>query len=205
MSLVVDSQCFPCIDYMKMLLNATNIKIEKYDRFRKMSFRNRYMIAGANGLNNLTIPVVGGREQKALMKDIKTDESAGWRTRHWKSLLSAYHKAPFFEFYSADVKKLLFFNDDSLFLFNNNILTWLSKLLDINVIVEFTERYSDTFLEEVDGRNLIVPAYYNRSSDWEPRYVQVFEDRNGFQPNLSILDLIFCEGPNSAFLLRKSL
>src|SRR4051794_13079496 len=108
MSLVIESQSFPCIDYVKKLIVHKHIKIEQYDTFSKMSFRNRYVILGANGIQSLTIPVQGGREQKTSIKEVKIDLTTNWNTKHWKSILSAYSKAPYFEFYAGGVKELLF-------------------------------------------------------------------------------------------------
>ncbi|MCW3111442.1 MAG: hypothetical protein JWQ09_5948 [Segetibacter sp.] len=204
MEVVVEIQLFPCINFIKKLIKHKHIKIEKYERFQKMSFRNRYVIAGANGLTNLTIPVAGGREQKALITEVEIDNTIDWRTKHWRSLTSAYSKAPFFDYYTEEVKAMLFNSEKSLFEINLFILTTLCKLLTINPFIEFTEKY-ESVNEDVDYRNKFLPGNFQAHRDkWQPRYSQVFEDRLGFQPNLSILDLLFCEGPNSIYLLEQS-
>lgn len=203
MLLVIDCQLFPGILYMKSLIYYRYIKIEKYDNFKKMSFRNRYIIPGANGMQNLTVPVAGGREQKALMKDTRIDNSANWQRNHWRSLVSAYNKAPFFEFYAEDVKRLLFSKEEELFSFNINIIEWLCKTLKISATIEFTESYLDEYKEDADYRNYILPKNFQENTkNAVPHYSQVFEDRLGFQPNVSILDLLFCEGPNAIYLLN---
>lgn len=204
MALLIDLQCFPCIDYIKKVIEEKYVKIEKYESFQKTSFRNRYVIAGANGLTNLTIPVAGGREQKALITDIKIDNTTGWKTRHWRSITSAYSKAPFFDFYRDEVKDMLFNPDENLFNFNVFILSKLCNMLSINPVIVFTEQYSKLSME-TDFRNRFLPKSFQAEADWKPRYSQVFEDRLGFQPNLSILDLLFCEGPNSGNLLQQSI
>lgn len=204
MSLVIDNQLFPCIDYIKLLSRNTHIKFEKYDNFKKMSFHNRYIICGANNLINLTIPVIGGREQKTLLREIRIDNSANWQIKHWRSLTSAYGKAPFFEFFSESVKKLLFNREDFLFSFNYNILVWICKTLKVEATLDFTEGFINDYNDDKDFRNYFVPKSFQRDpANWLPRYAQVFEDRAGFQPNLSIIDLIFCEGPNAVHLLNK--
>lgn len=204
MVLVIDCQVFPGILYMKSLIHYKHIKIEKYDNFKKMSFRNRYIIPGANGIQNLTVPVAGGREQKVLMKDIRIDNSANWQRNHWRSLVSAYNKAPFFEFYAEDVKSLLFSKEEWLFSFNINIIEWLCKTLKISATIEITGSYIDKYKDDADYRNYILPKNFQENTkNAVPHYAQVFEDRLGFQPNLSILDLLFCQGPNAISLLNQ--
>lgn len=204
MCLYIDNQLFPCIYYMNALSLNKYIKIEKYDHFEKMSFRNRYIIAGANGLQNLTVPVAGGREQKALMKDVRIDNSVNWKMKHWRSLISAYSKTPFFEFYYTDIQALLFSKEEFLFPFNIAVLEWLCKTLKINVTIEFTEVFRKEYREGADYRNCILPKNFQDNSKRQlPHYPQVFEDRLGFQPNLSILDLLFCQGPNALSLLHQ--
>lgn len=121
MPLVVECQLFPCIYYIKKLIESKHIKIEVYENFQKMSFRNRYIIAGANGIQNLTVPVLGGREQKSLIKEVRVDNSTNWKTKHWRGLLSAYSKAPFFEYYASEIKSLVFAEEEFLFLLNIKI------------------------------------------------------------------------------------
>ena len=197
----IDSQLFPCIDYYKMLKENTNIEIVVYDSFLKSSFRNRYVISSANGLIHLTVPVLGGREQKALMKDVEIDWSTNWATKHWRSITSAYKKAPFFDYYADEIRNMLFQNENHLFKYNYSILTKLSNLLNISVSITNCTFY-ETTTDDLDLRNKILPKnFQDNRQNWQPRYAQVFEDRIGFQPNLSILDLLFCEGPNASRLL----
>lgn len=205
MYLLVECQVFPCIDYVKKLIEYKNIKIESYESYQKMSFRNRYIISGANGLLNLTVPVMGGREQKSLIKEVRIDNSTNWKTRHWRSLLSAYNKAPYFEFYAEDIKNLIFSREELLFSFNIKILDWLCKALEINAVIGFTEAYIAQYSTETDYRNYFLPKSFQKDAgNWVPHYSQVFEERIGFQPNLSIIDLILCEGPNAIYLLNHS-
>lgn len=204
MLLVIDSQLFSNITYIRMLIEYKYSKIEKYDYFLKMSFRNRYVIAGANGLINLTVPVIGGREQKSLMKDVRIDNSEKWQIKHWRSLVSSYKKAPFFEFYENDVERLLWSKEEFLYFFNMNVLEWIFKILKIDLIVEPTEFYKKDYKDEFDYRNKFLPKSFQNESIVVPHYSQVFEARFGFQKNLSILDLIFCKGPNAASLLSDN-
>jgi len=199
---IIDSQIFPTIDYFKIISQNKYVKIDECDKFRKMSFSNRYVIAGANGLITLTAPVVGGREQKALMKDIKVDDTTNWRTSHWRSIVSSYNSSPYFDYYRAEVEKMLFFNTSFLYDLNILILGNILKLMDINTIVFLNSLSGIDEVAAIDFRNHILPKNYQHDSfNWRPKYSQVFEERIGFQPNLSILDLLFCEGPNAKNLL----
>ncbi|MDQ6814508.1 MAG: WbqC family protein [Bacteroidota bacterium] len=206
---IVENQCFACFDYFKLLARETHIEIEIDDNFKKSSFHNRYVIAGANGLINLSVPVVGGREQKTNIANVEIDYNSNWSERHWRSIASAYRKAPFFDYYSSQVKEMLFSGERSLLKFNVSNTNILCKLLSISRVINFTSAYRKTYSREIQGvvdyRNRFSPATFQSiSNDWQPRYSQVFEDRLGFQPNLSILDLLFCEGPNAKFLLNTS-
>lgn len=205
MSFIIDSQCFPCFNYINFLIKSKYIKIEKYDLFKKMSFRNRYVICGANGLINLTIPITGGREQKTLMKDVLIDNSVNWQIKHWRSLTSSYSKAPYFEFYAEEVKSLIFGKEEFLLAFNMKALDWVLKVLKIELLLGLTEGSTRNYEGEEDFRNYFLPKSFQQTTKGSfPHYSQVFEDRFGFQPNLSILDLIFCEGPNAIHLLQQS-
>lgn len=205
MILLTENQCFPCVSYIKLLADNKHIKLEAYENFKKTSFRNRYVIAGANGLINLTIPVVGGREQRVVFRDVQIDHSSNWQTRHWRSIASSYRKAPFFDYYSEAVKDLVFNPEKKLFHFNVSILANVCKLLNINAYIDFTELFSAPY-EQVPGtldfRNKFLPANFQKEGNYySVKYSQVFEDRIGFQPNLSILDLLFCSGPHASTLL----
>lgn len=203
MYLLVDNQCFPGIDYIRKTTEFKYLIFDKYVGFRKMSFQNRYVISGANNLINLTIPIKGGREQKTLIKEVRIDNSENWQIKHWRSLISAYNKAPFFEFYAADIERLLFSSEEFLFSFNMNVLEWIFQILKIDAAVSVSESFIAHYEDAEDYRNYFSPKTFQKSTEKFVRYSQVFENRFGFQPNLSILDLLFCEGPNARHLLNQ--
>ncbi len=205
MCLIFDVQYFAPVDVFKILIKEKHIKIEQYERFKKMSFRNRCIILGANGLVSLTVPIEGGREQKALIRDVKIDNSEPWPRTHLRSLVSAYGKAPFFEYYFREIEVLLNSNEKFLFDLNLKIISFLIKSLKINATIELTSECRLEYSNANDMRNKILPKNFQKDKEhWKPKYFQVFEDRWGFQPNLSILDLLFCEGPNAANLLAST-
>lgn len=194
---IIENQYFPVIDWFKLSTRSSDINIEQYETFQKMSFRNRCMILGSNGVINLTVPIENGRESRAMIRDIKVDNSQPWQKQHWRSILSSYSRSPFFEHYSEGVNKLL--QKQHIFLFDLNweIIEWLQKVLKLKANFEFTGDYVREYDQDkfVDRRNFWLPKNYNRAAEgWTPKYTQVFEEKFGFYTNLSILDLLFCRG-----------
>lgn len=205
MTVVFETQYFIPIDTFKTLIELKHAIIEQYEFFEKMSFRNRCIISTANGLTSLTVPIEGGREQKALIRDVKINNSEPWQRTHLRTLISAYSKAPFFHYYIGDIEILLNYNEKFLFELNLKILSFIIKALNVKVSVQPTSKYRPVYLEALDMRNKILPKNFQKDREnWKPRYSQVFEDRLGFQPNLSILDILFCEGPNAINLLTST-
>ncbi|MEO7531280.1 MAG: WbqC family protein [Sediminibacterium sp.] len=201
--LIIDNQYFGSIDYIKILFQFSNIEFEQYESYQKMSFRNRCMVAGSNGVVGLSVPLEKGRGQKELMKDVRISHSANWRVQHLRTIESCYSRSPFFEFYRDGVWALLEKEENFLLDQNLKILDWLKKVLKCNGEISLTEEYQKTYPPEiVDCRNRLVPKNYAQQVN-DLRYTQVFEDRIGFAPNLCILDLLFCCGPEAARRLQQ--
>ena len=204
--------------------------IEQFDNFQKQTYRNRCRIATANGSQVLTVPVER-TEGKCLMRDVRISDHGAWRHLHWNALQSAYGESPFFEFYADDLHP--FFERRWTFLldFNMDITNKLCELLDIHPRLSLTTSYlpstageeeksfgkeektpgeDEKSLEEkepfIDFREAIHPKHPLPDADFAPRpYYQQHAPRNGFQPNLSILDLLFNEGPQAVTYLRTIL
>ena len=202
---LIELQYFGCIDYFKIIGSSTYNEIEQWENFQKMSYRNRCTIFGSNGPIDLSVPLKGGREQKQLMKEIKIDNISNWRSQHIRAIKSSYAKSPFFEYYFSEISRLI--GNQHKFLLDQNmeILSWLCETLKISTTIKLTEQYHHHPDGIPDLRNKIKPQNQKfLSTDWAPKYLQVFEDKHSFQPNLSIIDLLFCEGPNSKNLLLSS-
>lgn len=200
---IFDLQYFPNIDYLRTLFTADKPVFENFDQYRKMTFKNRCIVAGANGLINLSVPLLSGREQRTLITAVEIDYSSSWNKQHWKTIVSCYHRAPYFEYYSDSVHELLFSEEKLLADLNMRILRWLFKILKPGTVPGFTESYQAEYTtEHVDYRTHWLPRNYQQQGSNIPEYSQVFSDRFGFQRNLSILDLIFCMGPQSVALLH---
>lgn len=203
-TLLIESQYFGTVNYNNTLFQYSNIKIEQYESFQKMSFRNRCRVADSNGVLDLTVPVEKGRNSRALIKDIRISYREDWPTRHWRTLTSCYQRAPFFEYYGEAVFDLLTARPIFLLDLNMSILEWLQKVIKREGSVTKTAAFQKTADRGVvDARNRELPKNY-LEKPFPIRYTQVFEDRIGFQPNLCILDLLFCTGPAAKEFVRDN-
>lgn len=202
--LLIDNHYFPCINYIKILYKNTHVDIFSSQPYQKMSFRNRCVVAGGNGLIHLSVPVTEGRNQKTAFKDVRVSYTQNWQKQHWVTLVSCYGKSAFFEFYRDGLKQLLFKKEEFLFDLDIAILAWLQKILRFGAEIRVHEE-AGNFGEEgvVNLQNRWLPKNFQQPEldSFGREYFQVFANRIGFQPNLSILDLLFNEGPNAATLL----
>lgn len=200
--LLVEYQYFGSINYINALFHFSNIEFEVYESFQKMSFRNRMVVAGSNGLVNLSVPLEKGRDQKQLIKDVRISYSLPWQQQHWRTIESCYNRSPFYEFYRDGLENLYSKKPVFLLDLNREIRDWLWKVLKIPSEFSETTDYRTHFVDEItDKRGHWLPKNFQL----EPpsfTYQQVFQDRIGFQPNLSILDFLFCVGPSSYSLLK---
>jgi hypothetical protein len=196
MTLISDLQYFPPFIFYYRLSTLAHCVFEQYDAFQKMSFRNRCTLLGPNGVISLSIPIVGGREQKNVMKDIKIDHRENWRARHWKTITSCYNRSPWLDHYRSELENL--YSKKTVFLVDWNLecFRWVCDKMAIKVGYSLTgslipEYDKGLFLDE---RNQLKPSTINQKYPDVKKYPQVFEDRFGFVPNLSILDYLFCNG-----------
>lgn len=169
-----------------------------------MSFRNRCQLAGSQGRIDLSIPLAKGRDQKTLMKDVKIAGAYRWQDQHWKTLLACYSRSPWFEFYRDQLDQL--YRKPFHFLLDWNLacFEWTCQVLAISARVSLTDVYRPVYEEEVDWRGKLLPKNITDTTLWPPVvYRQVFEEITGFIPNLSILDLLFCEGQRAKALLGR--
>ena len=205
--LLIDYQYFGTVNYYKILFQFSNIEFEEYESYKKGSFRNRTPIPGANGVINLSVPLQKGRDQKALFRDIKIDYREKWMVQQMRALDACYNRAPFYEFYRDGIQELLSQEETHLMTLDKKLVLWVLKMLKAKPVISVTEAYTRSVDGEIfDARNTVLPGKEtNKALDFSvPEYDQVFKDRIGFKPNMSILDLLFCNGPASAGLLKSS-
>lgn len=202
---VIELQYLPQPAYIAQFLIHKDLKIDGYENYVKQTYRNRCAILTANGIDQLSVPVLGSG-RKILSKDIKIDQSQKWLKRHWRAIKSAYGRAPYFEYYADEYEAIFERKHDFLFDLSLEMLTQCLENLQLDLEINSTSQYDD-FLDssEDDLRDLIsVKSVPNGSFSYhQVPYQQVFG--NNFVDNLSILDLIFCEGPQAGGLLKSGI
>jgi len=201
-SLLSSAYCAP-IQWFQKLNRYDAVIIEQHDNFLKQTFRNRCVIATANGTQTLTIPVEKSDGDKCLMRDIRISDHGNWRRLHWNALATAYGDSPFFDYYTDDLRP--FYEQRFAFLldFNMQMTAKLCELLDITPNISLSEEYVKDVDSGVDDfREVIRPKHPMPDADFIPKpYYQVYAQRHGFIPNLSILDLLFNMGNEAVFYL----
>lgn len=189
----IDIQYFGNIYWIKLLLKNTDNVFLLSEAGRKMSFQNRTVIAGGNGLISLSTPLLGGRDFKQPMGNIKIAYQKKWQHEHWRSIESCYGKSAYWEFYNQSLHELFLRQPIYLFEWNEACLRWVYTCL--KQAPNFRFCWEKT-IARTDGSFENSPKNY-QLLETNTRYHQVFMERHGFQNNLSIIDLIFCCGPDS--------
>ena len=180
----------PPLSEFRNLIGKDEIELSLSQPFRKMSFYNRAIIVSANGLINLTVPVKGGREVKGNLMDIRIDNSQAWQIRHWRTITSAYGRSPWFEFFEPTLRPYFNKTFEDLADWNAELLKWICNIMGIPVKLNFTECSSSSTFSFIRTSNYTQEEFIGTLRP----YTQVFQDRIGFHPNLSIIDLLFNEG-----------
>ena len=216
---------FGPVQWYQKLYRYDRCVIEQYDSYQKQTFRNRCVIATANGTQALTVPVehnvfssrVWPCEQCSTFnvqrstfnvqcKDLRISDHNQWRRVHWNALQSAYSESPFFDYYADDIRPFFEQKYEFLIDFNEAIRQKMCELIVIRPTVNYTTTYLSDVRHQrsdiVDFRDIIHAKHPLPDPEFIPKtYWQVFQHKHGFLPNLSILDLLFCMGPESIFYL----
>lgn len=173
-----------------------NFLLEKEEHFPKQTYRNRTRIYSPNGHLDLIIPVIRGAKVHTKVKDVKISNDFNWQRLHWKSFESCYRNAAYFEFYEDEFAHFYHTKFEYLFDYNLQLLEWLFKQLKKEPAIGFTTEYIKEIDPALDYRTKIHFKNPIAEADFKP-YFQVFDDREGFKPNLSIVDLLFNQGPQT--------
>lgn len=204
-TLIIELQYLPPIQYFVYLNTFEKTVIDINDKYIKQTYRNRCRINGANKVEDLIIPIKKIAGQKMITSEVEIDHQQKWRGKHMRALQSAYGKAPFFEFYADELFEIFNKKQKTLLELNKELLTKCLEFLELNVKIDFTE------IKKNAGKNVC----YNAKNEINPKnsvsknsifsakkYFQVFG--NNFVNNLSVIDLIFCEGPQARHIIEKS-
>jgi hypothetical protein len=192
------------IEYYAILANSSPVLLEQHESYVKQSYRNRCTIATANGKMDLSIPIEKYEKGKTTIKDVRIAYHGKWNEQHWKAIASAYNSSPFFEYYEDELRE--FFDKKWTFLwdFNYAIQQRMIELIDIQPIIQLTNEFSKEYPETInDVRMRIHPKNKMINKNIIP-YYQVFQNKFGFIPNLSILDLLMNMGNESILMLKNS-
>ena len=196
------------VQYFTKFLLYDTIWLETQENYQKQSYRNRCNILSANGQMALTIPVTKDHPRMKT-REIRIDNTLEWQKNHWTSIESAYSSSPFFEFLADDFSPFYHRTYHFLLDFVLGLQQVVLEILDIDVPVKQTREYFKHTDDATDDlRDSIHPKkrMQQPDPDFSPAYYhQVFHERYGFIPNLSIIDLLFNEGPNAENILRQSL
>lgn len=191
------------IEYFAALINYPKICIEREEHYVKQTYRNRCLIYTANGLFPLSIPVKKVNGNHTKIKDVEISYFENWQRHHWRSIVSAYNQSPFFLYYKDDLEGFFTKQFKYLLDFNTELTRVLLNALDLGKEFVFSEKYiENNDPAYIDLRNGFHPKKRNADVDF-PKYIQVFGESHGFIPNLSIIDLLFNEGPNALGYLEK--
>lgn len=199
----------PPVQYFAKVLYYDNIWVEHRENYQKGSYRNRCHIASANGLLRLSVPLVKGKNHQTPIWEVRIDYKTSWPAKQWEAITYAYGSAPYFEEYAAFLEPLLNGTKQFEYLidYNSALLKVFLKLLNLRKSIHYTEDYHFTTPTEVlDLRQIISPKIEisNDPHFFPDPYPQVFNYKYPFMENLSILDLLFCTGPQALLVLQKS-
>lgn len=199
MRAVICPAYLPNVAYFAYLTKQETSYFATDTHYQKQTFRNRSEIYGANGKLNLIIPIIHKKQTFQLDRDVEISYEINWQKEHWKSICSAYRSSPFFEYYEADLAP--FFDKKTKSLFDLN----LSLIEKIMMLLELPFSYQKiSFHKEKDQRIDALLLAKKRPIIQQEKYIQVFDNKLGFIPNLSILDALFNLGPNCAFYIKNA-
>ncbi|MEO6915690.1 MAG: WbqC family protein [Chitinophagaceae bacterium] len=193
---MIENKYFINISGYKKIVTSSCVNISSSLPYQKSLHLNRAVISGSNGPIKLNIPVIKGRNQRTPIGQVQVSFAENWRKDHWKAIVSSYNRSPWFEHY-YDVMSSFYKNDfDRLFEWNLESLNIVNSILGVKTacrIIEHPEEGTRLFSGEDHSQTEKVEDFETDKS-----YLQVFSDRHGFLPDLSVLDLVFCAGPHRA-------
>ena len=195
------------VNYFARLVREKEIVLEQFDHYHKQTYRNRCKILGPNGVISLSIPVKKLHGAKTFMRDVRIDYDTAWNRNHWRSLVASYASSPYFEYMADELVPFYERKFEFLIDLNKELLECCFEIMGLPILLTCSSSFTE-IAKESDPRYFIHPKKREEveDPDFMPiEYHQVFSDRFGFKPNLSVLDLLFNEGPAVPGILRQSL
>ena len=203
---LLSSAYFPPAEYFFLIAHSRKVLIEKWENYHKQTYRNRCRIMGANGPLLLTVPVLRGSFHKTPIKDLEIDNGRRWRELHLRSITSAYATAPFFEYYYDAISRVI--NKPFRFLLdlNTEALYSMNEAIGLTTGISFSGEFLAEESVPGDYRYLISTKKPSSATGFaDMQYTQVFSEKFGFVPGLSIIDVLLNNGPGTGALLLGSL
>ena len=176
---------------MALLMQVKHVRLDRHEHFEKATYRNRCYVTGPNGVQRLTVPLEKGKHQRAPMQDVRISYDEDWQKLHWHTFEACYRRSPFFEYYEPQFVPFWQDKRDRLWDLNEGLLRLILQLIGIELDIRYSSQYvaePDPYV--LDGRSLLQPNRPPGLGFKPPVYQQVFEDRQPFRPNLSIVDLL---------------
>lgn len=200
-TIIIESHYFPNLSYFKEIVAADRVIIQSDDLFSKQTYRNRCQILGSNKVMNLVVPV--NHKSGRSMDKLEISNAEDWYNDHKKSIVSAYARSPYFEYYSDIILENFHGRNGRLLELNTAILSSVIDVLGLDVKIEIKSKREIKALEKNDITLLLNKIHPKKPEikHQTDTYQQVFG--NVFQPNLSIIDAIFCAGPQTLSLLES--
>lgn len=198
MNTVLSSAYWPNLQYFYYLVHSEEVIIEHLDHYQKQSYRNRTQILGSNGVLNLIIPVVH-QSNKMRMKDVEIDYKENWQIKHWRAITSAYKNSPYFDFFENEFCNLYQKKERYLLQFNLKQMELILNIFKIKKSIKLSDTFELHYTDALDKRFVIHPKINfaedkGLTIDLKEEYYQTFGSKFEFEPNLSILDLLFNKG-----------
>ena len=204
-NLLIELHYLPCIDYVSGLIRFGRVQVEAHEHYQKQSYRNRCYIRTANKIDTLTVPVQRGTHHQPI-RAVRVNKEQNWQTHHWRCLQAAYGKAPFFEYYAPYFEPV--YQKDWTFLFDltYELLTICLKLIRIPISLNLTEWYQkNPPVGLFDARAAVNPGKGAETYIFHDPVAYTQNFGQTFAPNLSIIDLLFCQGPSVSDVLWAGL
>ena len=199
---------FPPVSYFALMAETPVVHFEACENYQKQSWRNRCRIYAADGPQYLNFPVVheGGTHELPI-REIKVDYSTPWVIRTERAIASAYESSAYFDYYKDELFAILDSHPETLFDLDLQIIRFFLRKIGLTVDIRLTDEYLPPGSYGADYREVLHPKRPDtvlKDLGLEKPYFQVFARKYGFIPNLSIMDLLFNEGPDSILFLRTS-